>query len=278
MRREARFVVSRLLIAVAVVFLLVYVLFPFLVALNTAFKTKQEIYSGRVSWIPKLFTLQNFRDIWVLTSFARYLLNSVIVCIGTSALATLSATMAAYTLATQRFRYNRVYMNLVIITQMFSPIVLIIPLYRMLVNIKLSNNLLGLVILNTAVILPFTIWLAYGFFKAFPRDLLEAAHLDGCSGLAVLFQVIFPVIRPGLTTIVIYTFAFAWNEFLFAYTIITRSRLKVVAVGIFDFVRMYNADWNYITAALLVAVIPVFGLFLAIEKNVVKGLAEGIGK
>ena len=79
-------------------------------------------------------------------------------------------------------------------------------------------------------------------------------------------------------TLIIYTFAFAWNEFLFAYTIITKSRLKVVAVGIFDFVRMYNADWNYITAALLVAIVPIFILFLLIEKNVVKGLAEGVGK
>jgi multiple sugar transport system permease protein len=278
MRKGARFSLSRVLLWAVIMLLLLYVLFPFLVALNTAFKTKQEIYSGRVSWIPKLFTLRNFADIWVLTSFARYLLNSVIVCVGTGALATLSATMAAYTLATQKYRYNKVYMNLVIITQMFSPIVLIIPLYRMLVNIHLSNNLLGLIILNTGVILPFTIWLAYGFFKAFPRDLLEAARIDGASGLGILFRVIFPVIRPGLTTLVIYTFAFAWNEFLFAYTIITKSRLKVVSVGIFDFVRMYNADWNYITAALLVAVVPVFALFLSIERNVVKGLAEGIGK
>ncbi len=278
MKRGERSAVSRILLWIAIAVLLVYVLFPFLVALNTAFKTKQEIYSGRVSWIPKLFTLRNFAEIWVLTSFARYLLNSVIVCVGTSTLATISATMAAYTLATQKYSYNKVYMNLVIITQMFSPIVLIIPLYRMLVNIRLSNNLLGLIILNTAVILPFTIWLAYGFFKAFPRDLLEAARIDGASGVGILFRVIFPVIRPGLTTLVIYTFAFAWNEFLFAYTIITKSRLKVVAVGIFDFVRMYNADWNYITAALLVAVIPVFALFLSIERNVVKGLAEGIGK
>jgi multiple sugar transport system permease protein len=278
MRRGARFTASRILLWVGIVLLLVYVLFPFLVALNTAFKTKQEIYSGSVSWIPKRFTLRNFAEIWVLTTFARYLLNSVIVCAGTSTFATLSATMAAYTLATQRYRYNKLYMNLVIITQMFSPIVLIIPLYRMLVNIRLSNNLLGLIILNTAVILPFTIWLAYGFFKAFPRDLLEAARIDGCSGVNTLFRVILPVIRPGLTTLVIYTFAYAWNEFLFAYTIITKSRLKVVAVGIFDFVRMYNADWNYITAALLVAVIPVFALFLSIERNVVKGLAEGIGK
>jgi multiple sugar transport system permease protein len=278
MRKGARFSLSRVLLWAVIMLLLLYVLFPFLVALNTAFKTKQEIYSGRVSWIPKLFTLRNFADIWVLTSFARYLLNSVIVCVGTGALATLSATMAAYTLATQKYRYNKVYMNLVIITQMFSPIVLIIPLYRMLVNIHLSNNLLGLIILNTGVILPFTIWLAYGFFKAFPRDLLEAARIDGASGFGILFRVIFPVIRPGLTTLVIYTFAFAWNEFLFAYTIITKSRLKVVSVGIFDFVRMYNADWNYITAALLVAVVPVFALFLSIERNVVKGLAEGIGK
>jgi multiple sugar transport system permease protein len=267
-----------LLLFVAVFLLMLYILFPFLVALNTAFKTKVEIYSGEVRWIPKRPTLRNFIDIWVQINFARYLFNSVIVCIGTCSFATITATMAAYALASMKFRFNKLYLNLVILTQMFSPIVLIIPLYRMLVNIKLSNNLFGLIVLNTAVILPFTIWLAYGFFKAFPGDILEAAHIDGCSGLDALFRIVLPIIRPGLVTLIIYTFAFAWNEFLFAYTIITKSRLKVVAVGIFDFVRMYNAEWNNITAALLVAVIPIFVLFLLIEKNVVKGLAEGVGK
>jgi multiple sugar transport system permease protein len=277
-RARAGTVFSKTLLALAVIVLLLYVLFPFLVAANTALKTKAEIYGGEVRWIPKHPTLRNFIEIWGQISFARYLLNSIIVCIGTSGITTMSATMAAYALAHMKFRLNKLYLNLVILTQMFSPIVLIIPLYRMLVNIKMSNNLFGLIILNSAVILPFTIWLAYGFFKSFPTDILEAADIDGCSGLNALFRIILPIVRPGVVTLIIYTFAFAWNEFLFAYTIITKSRLKVVAVGIFDFDRMYNADWNYITAALLVAIVPIFVLFLLIEKNVVKGLAEGVGK
>lgn len=269
---------QKILLFIAIAFLLLYTLFPFFIALSTAFKTKQEIYGGDVTWFPKNFTLSNFVGMWENVKFARYMLNSVIVCIGTSLLASVVASLAAYALATMKFKLKKLFMTLIILTQMFSPIVLIIPLYRMLVDISLSNNLLGLIILDTAVILPFTIWLSYGFFKTIPYEMIEAAEIDGCGKVGILFRIVMPIIRPGLVTIIIYTFAFAWNEFLFAYTIITKSDLKVVAVGIFDYVRMYNADWNYINAALLVAVIPIFILFLIIEKNVVKGLAAGVGK
>jgi multiple sugar transport system permease protein len=269
---------QKVLLVIGVILLMIYTLFPFFIALSTAFKTKVEIYSGDVHWIPRHFTLSNFIGMWENVNFARYMINSVIVCVGTSLLASVSAAMAAYSLATMQFRLKKIYMNLIILTQMFSPIVLIIPLYRMLIKVSLSNNLFGLIILDTAVVLPFTVWLAYGFFKTLPVEMLEAAEIDGCSKLGILFRIIMPIIKPGLVTVVIYTFAFAWNEFLFAYTIITKSDLKVVAVGIFDYVRMYNADWHYINAALLVAVVPIFILFLIIEKNVVKGLASGAGK
>jgi multiple sugar transport system permease protein len=166
-------------------------------------------------------------------------------------------------------------MYVVIVTQMFSPIVLLVGLYREIHWLGLMDSLWGLIIINTAFCQAFAIWILRGTFATIPKELEQAAWIDGCTRFGAVWKVVLPLAAPGIITAVIFVFIMSWNEFVVALTLISTETKKPITVGIYAFFGKYDVQWQYLFATSLVATVPVVALFLSIEKYLVEGLTAG---
>jgi multiple sugar transport system permease protein len=158
---------------------------------------------------------------------------------------------------------------------MFSPTSLVVGIYREFFELNLVNTYLAIILTNSAFNLAFAIWILQGFFTSIPRDVEEAANLDGCGRIRTLWHVMLPLIRPGLVTAVIFTFIAAWNEYVVALTLMQDDAKKPLTVGINSYVTGYEQHWDELFAASIIAIVPVVILFAVIEKHLVGGLTAG---
>jgi multiple sugar transport system permease protein len=276
-RRTGRF--GRILIMAAAVILCLYSLWPYISALLTALTPLEKLYLTNQPWrVPIPPTLRNFIDMWSQIPLARYLFNTILLCLASVIVTMIAATTAAYALARMRFVGRTLYRYLILMTQMLSPVVLLIPLYKLMVSLGLFNTLWGVALMDAAITLPTVIWLQYGYFLSIPQDLIDAAALDGCNLIQTIAQVVLPISRPGLVTSTAFAFIAVWNEFLFAYTFLREPATKVLAVGVFDFIAQWTTYWNYLMAAILFATLPVIVVFIFLERQIVAGLIEGAVK
>ena len=269
---------SYYLVYPAIIFILLVLLFPFFVMISTALKPLEEVYTTPPHWIPKNPTLANFSDVWFKYPLGRYFKNSLIVAVGTTIINTILCIPAAYAVARLRFRAKSFIMYLFLIVQMFSPIIVVISLFKIIARLGLLDNLLSLIFTNGVFTLAFAIWLLSGYFSSVPKEIEEAALIDGCSRIQSITRVLLPVAMPGVITTVIYTFITAWNEFMFALTFITSMDKRPLTLGLYNFVGRWTVQWQYLMAAAILALIPVVILFMFIEKDLVKGLAGGAVK
>ena len=210
--------------------------------------------------------------------FLNWLKTSLIVAATSTVLVLVIAVPAAYFTARHRSAGARLFLLIVLMTQMFSPTALVVGLYREFFELNLVNTYLSLILTNTAFNLAFAIWILQGFFSSIPREIEEAAELDGCSRIATLRRVMLPLTLPGLVTTVTFTFIAAWNEYVVALTLIQDDARKPLTVGISSYVTGYQQSWDQLFAASLVAIVPVVILFAAIEKHLVGGLTAGAVK
>lgn len=264
--------------AAFVLVLLSLMLFPFFEMLSTALKTKADIAAWPSTWIPGETMWRNFVDVWSYVPLGRYFLNSLIVAVGSTVLNIVAAVPAGFALARLRFRGRRVFLYVVVATQMFSPVVLLIAFFQMMVSLDLINTYWSLILINATVSLPFSIWLLTAYFSSTPLEIEEAAILDGCGRWRMMFEHFVPLSLPGIATAMTFTFIIAWNEFLFALTFINNSDLRPLTTGIYAFVGRNEILWNYLMAASLMATVPVFVVFLLIQRRLVSGLAAGAVK
>ncbi len=258
-----------------VVFLLLILLFPFFVMVSTALKPLEEVYANPPHWIPREVRLQNFKDIWSKYPLGAYFRNSFVVATGTTLLNMALCIPAAYAAARINFRSKSFIMYLFLVIQMFSPIIVIISLFKIVSSLGLLDSLFALVLTNGVFTLAFSIWLLSGYFRSIPKEIEEASLIDGCSRFQSVVRVLLPVAMPGLVTTIIYTFITAWNEFMFALTFITSVEKRPLTLGLYNFIGRWTVQWHYLMAAALLALIPVVLLFLLIEKELVQGLAGG---
>jgi len=269
---------TRFLFLCCLIPLLLVLFFPFLVMLSTSLKTPQEVFRQPPTWVPRELTFQNYYAVFKRIPLAAYFANSLIIATGATFLNLFCALPAAYALARLRFPGRSLFLYLVLVTQMFSPIVLIISLYQIFAGAGLLEGgrvYLALILSNAAFSLAFSIWLLTGYLTAIPTDIEEAALIDGCTRLGSLQRVLLPLTMPGLVTTVIFTFISAWNEFVFALTFVADEMRRPLTVGIYSFVGRYNIEWHHLMAASLLATLPVILLFVVIEKHLVKGLTAG---
>lgn len=207
-------------------------LFPIAWALSTSFKTIAEYYTYPPVWIPKNPTLQNFKYI-IYTAGLGYLRNTLIISSLNTLLVLGISIPAAYGIA--RFKIGRGNLSFWILSQrMFPPIAVIIPLFLLLKKLGLIDTYAGLIIIYCTFNIPFSVWLLTGFFEEFPKDIEEAAMVDGCSRGAALLRIVIPLVAPGIVVTGIFCFIFAWNEFMFA-LILTREAAKTVTVQLSSF-------------------------------------------
>ncbi len=263
---------------ILVILLLIVMLFPFFVMISTMLRSSQEVYVKPTYWIPKNITLNNFVKVWSEYKLFGYFKNSIIVALGTTLLNTFIYIPAAYSIARFRFPGRKTMLYLLLVMQMFSPVIVIISLFKIYVRFDLLDRYSGLIIANTVFSLSFTIWLMYGYFSSIPKEIEDAARIDGCNRMSTLLRIMIPIAAPGLVTAMIYTFILAWNDFLFALSFIKAQTKMPLTLGIYQFVGRWSTQWEMLTVAAFVALIPVLVLFYLIEKELVSGLAGGAVK
>lgn len=258
--------------------LLMFMLFPFFVMLSTMFKSSAEVYKKPPYWIPKEFQFNNFVKVWTEYNLLGYFKNSIIIGLGTTLLNTLIIIPASYAIARFRFQGRSVVLYTLLAMQMFSPVIIIISLFKIFVKLHLLDSLFGLVLANTVITLSFTTWLMFGYFSSIPREIEDAARIDGCNRIGTLIRIMIPIAAPGLVTAMIYTFIQAWNDFLFPLSFINAQKKMPLTLGIYQFVGRWSTQWEMLNVATFLALIPVLILFFLIEKQLVAGLAGGAVK
>ncbi len=264
---------SRVALYLFVFVVCIIILYPYFVMFTTAAKSDEEMYGNVL--LPSIWKWSNFVNIWKEAAVFKYLLNSIIVAGGATCLAILCGIPAAYALSRMRFKGKAVFMGAVIMSQMFSPVVLLVGIYRLMTNMGLTNSLLGLILLNAAFNQAFAIWLLRGTFTSISSEMEQAAKIDGCGTVQALIRVLLPVAAPGIVTTLIFVFINSWNEYTIALTLISSDLLKPITVGINVFYGFNFIKWQYLFATSIFATIPVIILFLCIEKHLVSGLTSG---
>ncbi len=258
--------------------LLVILLFPFFVMIATMIKSGKDVYAVPPRWIPTHVEWSNFVAVWTQYDLARYFRASLIVALGATALNTLLSVPAAYAVARLRFPGRRFAMYLLLMIEMFSPVIVIISLFKVVASLRLLDTFAALIMLDALFTVAFNTWMMNGYFKTIPKDIEEAALIDGCTRVQTMTRIMLPIAVPGLVTVMIYAFIFAWNEFLFALTLISSKDKIPLTIALYNFVGQYNTQWQFLTMAAFLALIPVLVLFYVIEKRLVAGLAGGAVK
>ena len=253
----------------------VIILYPYFVMFTTAAKTNEEMYSTTAGILPKEFKWSNFIDVWSAAPIVKYMFNSIIVAGGATLIAILCGIPAAYALSRMKFKGKGFFMGAVIMSQMFSPVVLLVGINRMMSSIGLKDSLLGLILLNAAFNQAFAIWLLRGTFTSISSEMEQAAKIDGCGTVQALVRILLPMAAPGIITTLIFVFINSWNEYTIALTLISSDVLKPITVGINVFYGFNMIQWQYLFATSIYATIPVIILFLCIEKHLVAGLTSG---
>lgn len=239
--------------------------------------------SGKFRWLPSGLTIRPYIDIWSTVPLARYFLNSLIVAGVATVCSVVIAVFAAYAVSRYSFRGKRVFTVTVLSTQMFPGILFLLPLFLLYVNIGNATGIAlfgsrgGLILTYLTFSLPFSIWMLIGYFDSVPRDLDEAALVDGCGPLGALLRVVVPAAIPGIVAVAVYAFMTAWGEVLFA-SVMTNDTTRTLAVGLQGYSTLNNVYWNQIMAASLVVSVPVVAGFLLLQRYLVAGLTAGAVK
>ncbi len=265
----------RVLLYVVVILVLLIILYPYFVMFTTAAKSRAEIYSVDGTLFPVHWLFSNFVDIWSKAPIGRYMFNSVLVAGGSTAIAILCGIPAAYALSRMQFKGKKFFLGIVIISQMFAPVVLLVGIYRVMSMFHMTDSIIGLVFINAAFNQAFAIWLLRGTFLSISSEMEQAAKIDGCNKAQSMIKVLLPMAAPGIVTSLIFVFINAWNEYTVALTLISTDLNKPMTVGINIFNGYNMIEWQYLFAASIFATIPVVILFMCIEKHLVGGLTSG---
>jgi multiple sugar transport system permease protein len=250
-------------------------LWPYLVMLLDAFRPSGDVVTTPPSLLPRVWKWTTFGEVVGDERFRAWLMTSVIVAVASTVIVVLVAVPAAYFTARFRFRGRIAFLFLVLITQMFSPTSLVVGIYREFFSLNLVNTYLALILTNAAFNLAFAVWILHGFFASIPKEVEEAAELDGCGPVARLRRIMLPLTLPGLVTATIFTFIAAWNEYVVALTLMLDDNKKPLTVGINSYVTGYEQNWDQLFGASIIAIVPVVILFAIIEKHLVGGLTAG---
>jgi len=267
--------VKRTALSGAGLLLALVILSPYLVMVFTAVKGESELRITPPRLSPLRWQPTNFIEVLADPAFQTWLRVSLVVALASTAIVVLAATPAAYYTARHRFPGRSAFLLLVLVTQMFSPTALVVGLYREFFELGLVNTYVSLILTNAAFNLAFAIWILRAFFASIPREIEEAAAVDGCGKLRALVQVVLPLSWPAMVTVVIFSFIAAWNEYIVALTLMTDPSRKPLTVGITSYVSAYVQHWNHLFAASLIALVPVVVLFAVIERHLVGGLTAG---
>jgi ABC-type glycerol-3-phosphate transport system permease component len=251
--------------------------FPILTVALNSFRTTENILSSQ-NILPTEPTLANYVYINSRTNFWTFLLNSGIVALGSTVLGIVLAALAGFSMSRFRAPLLGSYNQALLIVQMFPLILAIIPLFIFFRKLDMVNNFVPVILVYTVTQLPFSTWMLRSYFDSIPRDLDEAAKVDGCSPLRCFVQVILPLASPGIAAVAIFSFLFSYNEFFISSVFLRDENRMTIPVGIQSFMQQYSTDWGSLMASATLAMVPTLILFLFIQKYLISGALAGAVK
>ena len=251
------------------------ILYPFYVMFITAFRGNAETTDMYfLHMLPTKWIWSNMKDI-VERGVLRYLMNSIVLSVGATTIAMLCGIPAAYAMARMKFKGKNVFLGFVIMSQMFSPVVLLVGISQLMNALHLNDTIIGLMLINAAFNQAFAIWLLRGTFLSISSEMEQAACIDGCNTVQALVRILLPMAAPGIVTTLIFVFINAWNEYTISTVLISTPANKPITVGITQFSSFNMIEWQYLFASALLATVPVIILFMCIEKHLAAGLTSG---
>jgi raffinose/stachyose/melibiose transport system permease protein len=267
--------------SVAVVLLLsayaVVAVGPLVFMLLQSFRPSAEIFNDPLGMPTELY-LDNYTEAWREARFATYFTNSVLVVVAAVALCTLVSAMAAYPLARYDFRGNGV-LTAYFIAGLTLPIELaVVPIFYLLGSFGMVDSRFGLMLVYAATGIPFSVFILAAFFRSLPRDLEEAARLDGAGEFRIFARVMLPLVKPALATVAIFQFVQLWNDFFFPLVLLRSTDKYTLPVGLTNFFGEYQTNWGAVFAGLTITTLPLVVLFLFLTRHIVSGLVAGMGK
>jgi len=253
-------------------------LFPFYWMLNTSLKPTADVFASPPTFVSAHWSFDAYASLLRSRPVARYFANSLIVALGSTMLSVLLAALAAYGVTRFFPRGATPFVLFLLFTKMLPETLLIIPYFQLMSDLGLLNTYWALILAYSSFALPFSVWMLIGFFRSIPRELDEAAHIDGAGVLQTFFRVILPLARPGLVAVALFTFLIAWNSYVWALVLTTDASMFVMSVGIANMVGEYRVQWNELMAAAVIAAVPVMALYALLERHLVNAITAGAVK
>lgn len=258
--------------------MMVIAVFPAVWMLSTSIKPVTELYNIPPEIIPEHPTFQNYVNVIASGKMTQAFVNSCIVTAVVVCLTLFFSVFAGYGLARFRFKGSKAMKTMLLFGQMIPGVVIIIPLYFVFARIGMLDTHWALIIADMALTIPMGVIMLSSFFAGVPRELEEAAKIDGCTGFSALFRVVLPIAKPGMISVAIYTFIHAWEEFLFALNLSMSTKTRTLPIAVNTFAGEFAVDWGATMAAAAIVALPVLALFLLCNRYFVKGLSEGAVK
>ena len=253
----------------------IIVLIPFLWALSTSFKTIPEFTSETLQYLPKKLNFDNYIFVWTKSGFAKYFVNSIVVSFSSVIIISLLCICNAYALSRYSFKGKNALIIMLLGTQMMPVILYIVPMFSVFKNLSLIDTPLALIIFNVLLQTPFNTLLMRSFVNAIPKEVDEAAMVDGAGKITILIKIIMPLLKPGFVAVTAFGFIGCWNEFLVAFTFIQTQKKFTIPVGLKSMIGEYSVNYPALAAGSVIALIPPVILFAFIQKYLIAGLSSG---
>lgn len=261
--------------SIGVLLALICSLAPIYWIVVTSFKMPREVYASPPTLIPARPTLANYETALFSSNFPQFVWNSAQVAISVTIISAIIGALAAYPVARMHFRGRGVAARAIVTAYLLPPSLLFIPLFIVLQTLGLINTKLGLVIAYLTFTVPFCTWMLIGYFRTIPRDLDEAAMMDGATRFQTLIRVILPIASPGMAVVALFAFTHAWNEFLYALVFVYSNDTKTFTAGLTGLIMGDTFIWGQLMASSVIAIVPILIIYIGAQKYIVEGLAAG---
>jgi len=255
----------------------IFTLFPYYWMFVTSVKTNADIYTTPLLYWPQNFTWENYKQLFGYFDFFKYMKNSLIIALGTTAVSLVVSTLAAYAFARYKFKGRKFFMMMFLSNNMFPIVLLMIPLYAIMRRLGLLYSYTGMIAAYTTFSIPFSVWLIQGFIRDIPFSLEEAALVDGCNRFRAFTKIFLPVLTPCLLAAGVYMFMQAWNEFTLA-SMFTNPSTRTIPVALSSLIGQLGVDWGMLCAGGVITCIPVCVMFFFAQKRLVSGMTAGAVK
>lgn len=270
-------VISRIFIYLVLFIILTFTFFPIFWMISTSFKPNSEAFNVPPSWIPVSFTLESYiKQITDRGGFLVFFKNGLIVSVSVTIVTIILAILSGYSFSRFRFSGQKAIFLLILATQMFPYVAIVISLYVMFKNLGLLNTYFGLILSLATFSLPFSIWMIKGFCDTIPKEIEEAAYVDGSGKMSTLLRIVIPVISPGIVAVALFSFLVAWNNLLFSLTLSLRNDMLTIPPGfLLTYVGEFQYLWSDMCAGATIVTLPVIIIFIFFQKYLVAGLTAG---